>query len=42
MVAPNELALFCYASDAEGAWNELVRRGLNTGLRPAGYPSQRV
>jgi predicted Rossmann-fold nucleotide-binding protein len=39
MVAPADLDLFSYADDAEGAWQELVRRGLNTGPRPAGYPS---
>src|SRR5271170_3974044 len=39
MIAPADLDLFSYADDAEGAWRELVRRGLNTGPRPAGYPS---
>jgi uncharacterized protein (TIGR00730 family) len=39
MVAPADLDLFSYADDAEGAWRELVRRGLNTGPRPPGYPS---
>ena len=39
MVAADDLALFSYAADAEGAWNELIRRGLNTGPRPPGYPS---
>jgi uncharacterized protein (TIGR00730 family) len=38
-VAPADLDLFSYADDAEGAWRELVRRGLNTGPRPPGYPS---
>ena len=40
MVAPADLDLFSYANDAEGAWHELVRRGLNSGPRPAGYPSK--
>jgi uncharacterized protein (TIGR00730 family) len=40
-IAREDLALFSYAADAEDAWNELVRRGLNTGPRPPGYPSQR-
>jgi uncharacterized protein (TIGR00730 family) len=40
MIAPDDLALFSYAPDAEGAWNELIRRGLNTGPRPPGYPSR--
>ena len=39
MIAPADLELFSYADDAEGAWRELVKRGLNTGARPAGYPS---
>jgi uncharacterized protein (TIGR00730 family) len=39
MIAPADLEFFSYADDAEGAWRELVRRGLNTGARPAGYPS---
>ena len=42
MIAQDDLALFSYADDAEGAWIELVRRGLNTGPRPPGYPSQRI
>jgi uncharacterized protein (TIGR00730 family) len=40
MVAPADLELFSYADDAEGAWQELVRRGLKTGPRPTGYPSK--
>jgi uncharacterized protein (TIGR00730 family) len=39
MIAPADLDLFSYADDAEGAWHELVRHGLNSGPRPAGYPS---
>lgn len=42
MIAPSDLDLFSYADDAEGAWRELVRRGLNRGPRPAGYPSQTI
>ena len=38
-VAPEDLKLFSYADDAEGAWSELVRLGLNTGPRPPGLPS---
>jgi uncharacterized protein (TIGR00730 family) len=38
-IAKTDLDLFSYADDAEGAWRELVRRGLNTGPRPPGYPS---
>jgi uncharacterized protein (TIGR00730 family) len=38
-IAQTDLDLFSYADDAEGAWRELVRRGLNTGPRPPGYPS---
>jgi uncharacterized protein (TIGR00730 family) len=34
-----DLDLFSYAEDAEDAWRELIRRGLNTGPRPPGYPS---
>jgi len=41
-VAQADLDLFSYADDAEGAWAELVRRGLNTGPRPPGYPSMAV
>jgi uncharacterized protein (TIGR00730 family) len=40
MVASADLDLFSYADDAEGAWQELVRRGLKTGPRPTGYPSK--
>ena len=39
MVAPGDLELFSYASDAEGAWQELTRLGLATGPRPPGLPS---
>ena len=39
MISPADLDLFSYADDAEGAWHELVRRGLNSGPRPPGYPS---
>jgi uncharacterized protein (TIGR00730 family) len=38
-IAQSDLELFSYADDAEGAWSELVKRGLNTGPRPPGYPS---
>ena len=38
MIAQTDLDLFSYADDAEAAWHELVRRGLNRGPRPAGYP----
>lgn len=40
MIAQADLDLFSYADDAEAAWHELVRRGLNRGPRPAGYPSK--
>ena len=36
-----DLDLFCYADDAESGWQELLGRGLRTGPRPPGYPSQR-
>jgi uncharacterized protein (TIGR00730 family) len=39
MIAQVDLELFSYAHDGEDAWHELVKRGLNTGPRPAGYPS---
>jgi uncharacterized protein (TIGR00730 family) len=39
MIAPEDLALFSFAEDAESAWSELVSLGLNTGPRPRGYPS---
>lgn len=39
MVAPEDLELFASADDAESAWSELERLGLNTGPRPPGYPS---
>jgi uncharacterized protein (TIGR00730 family) len=38
-IAPEDLKLFSYADDAESAWSELLRLGLNTGPRPPGYPS---
>ena len=38
MIAELDLDLFSYAHDAEGAWHELVKRGLNSGPRPPGYP----
>ena len=34
-----DLALFSYADDAEGAWEELVRLGLQSGPRTPGLPS---
>jgi predicted Rossmann-fold nucleotide-binding protein len=40
MISPADLDLFSYASDAESAWQELVRRGLRSGPRPPGYPSK--
>jgi uncharacterized protein (TIGR00730 family) len=40
MIAQADLDFFSYADDAEGAWDELVKRGLNSGPRPAGYPSK--
>ena len=40
MTAQADLDLFSlHADDPEGAWHELVKRGLNSGPRPAGYPS---
>lgn len=39
MVARQDLDLFSSAEDAESAWSELLRLGLNTGPRPSGYPS---
>jgi hypothetical protein len=39
MIAPEDLELFSYADGAESAWSELLRLGLNTGPRPAGFPS---
>jgi len=39
MIDRADLDLFSYAEDAEDAWRELIRRGLNTGPRPPGYPS---
>jgi uncharacterized protein (TIGR00730 family) len=40
MIARADLDLFSYADDAEDAWRELVKRGLQTGPRPPGYPSK--
>jgi uncharacterized protein (TIGR00730 family) len=40
MVGRGDLDLFSYVDDAEGAWLELVRRGLKTGPRRPGYPSK--
>ena len=34
-----DLESFSYADDAEGAWQELVRLGLQSGPRPPGLPS---
>jgi predicted Rossmann-fold nucleotide-binding protein len=34
-----DLELFSYADDAEGAWQELLRLGLQSGPRPPGLPS---
>ncbi len=39
MIARADLDLFSYADDGEGAWAELVRRGVKAGPRPPGYPS---
>ncbi|MGA8610619.1 MAG: LOG family protein [Xanthobacteraceae bacterium] len=39
MIDHADLDLFCYADDAEGGWQELVRCQLRTGPRPPGYPS---
>jgi uncharacterized protein (TIGR00730 family) len=39
MIAQADLDFFSYADDAEAAWQELVRRGLNAGPRPPGFPS---
>src|SRR5262249_10117373 len=39
MVAAEDLDLFSTADDAESAWAELVRLGLNAGPRPPGLPS---
>ena len=39
MIAPEDLKMFSFADDAESAWSELTRLGLNTGPRPPGYPS---
>jgi uncharacterized protein (TIGR00730 family) len=40
MIAQTDLDLISYADDAEGAWQELLQRGLRTGPRPPGYPSK--
>jgi uncharacterized protein (TIGR00730 family) len=42
MIDRADLDLFSYADDAEGIWRELIRRGLNTGPRPPGYPSMTI
>src|SRR5690348_7035867 len=39
MIDRADLDLFSYAMDGEGAWAELVRRGVKAGPRPPGYPS---
>ena len=39
MISPEDLDLFSYVEDAEGAWNALVRVGLKPGPRPPGFPS---
>jgi uncharacterized protein (TIGR00730 family) len=39
MISPGDLDLFCYAEDAESAWDALGRVGLQTGPRPPGFPS---
>jgi uncharacterized protein (TIGR00730 family) len=39
MISRSDLDLFSCADDAEGAWQELIKRGLKTGPRPPGYPS---
>jgi uncharacterized protein (TIGR00730 family) len=39
MIDRTDLDLFSYADDGEGAWEELVRRGVKAGPRPPGYPS---
>jgi uncharacterized protein (TIGR00730 family) len=39
MVDNTDLDLFCYADDAEGAWQELLRLDLQFGPRPPGLPS---
>jgi uncharacterized protein (TIGR00730 family) len=39
MIAPEDLELFSFADNAESAWSELLRLGLNTGPRPPGLPS---
>ena len=40
MIARTDLDSFSYAEDAEGAWHELVKRGVKAGPRPPGYPSK--
>lgn len=39
MIDRSDLDLFSYAEDGEGAWQELVQRGVKAGPRPPGYPS---
>jgi uncharacterized protein (TIGR00730 family) len=39
MVDRADPELFSYADDAEGAWQELIRLGLQFGPRPPGLPS---
>jgi len=39
MIDREDLELFSFADDAEGAWTELLRLGLRIGPRPPGYPS---
>jgi uncharacterized protein (TIGR00730 family) len=39
MIDRDDLDLFSYAEDGEGAWQELVRRGVKAGPRPPGFPS---
>jgi hypothetical protein len=39
MIDRSDLDLFSYAVDGEGAWQELVRRGVKAGPRPPGYAS---
>jgi uncharacterized protein (TIGR00730 family) len=40
MIAPEDLEMFSFADDAENAWSELQRLGLNTSARPPGLPSR--
>jgi uncharacterized protein (TIGR00730 family) len=39
MIAAADLELFSYADDAEGAWQELTKRGLKSGPRAPGLPT---